>query len=123
MNDASRARAAPGAGAAASERATERAAEEEEFRFDCPDPPRALLLPLVLMLSVAPAEPRSPPSATPSPPLVWPDITSSSRESGEGQPRARLRALSAVLSFFFFFEDDQQTSSLADVVDVLVAKE
>ena len=49
MNDASRARAAPGAGAAASERATERAAEVEGVDLDCPPPPRALLLLLLLL--------------------------------------------------------------------------
>lgn len=82
MYDASSARAAPGAGAAASVRATERAADEEEA--DCPLS-RALLHKLV----VAPAEPRSPPSATPSPPIGRADMTGSPRESGKGHNRKR----------------------------------
>ena len=52
MKDASRAKAAPGAGAAASERATERAADEEGGS-DCPrgaGGPLLLLLLLLLLL-------------------------------------------------------------------------
>ena len=93
MKDASRARAAPGAGAAASERATARAAEEEvggeEFDdLDCP--PRALLL-LPLLLSFA-FRPFPPPSATPSPSIGRDDMPDSVLR-GAGRPKVRARAL------------------------------
>lgn len=86
MNDASRARAAPGAGAAASERATARAAEARGA-LDL-DGPAALgaLLPLLLLPSFAgaPARPWPLPSAAPPPSAGGADMAGSSRWTREG---------------------------------------
>ena len=90
MNDASRARAAPGAGAAASERATERAAEVEEEGIDlaCPPlaPPRTLLL---LSFALPVAIPWPPPSATPSSPIGRAADMSDSSRGTRGATKGR----------------------------------